>query len=320
MSPRAPSDYLVTPSGTKIAQRVDDLAELSDVPRERLEPVLEELSGEVRILRPTADGAYEVYHDALVGPILHWRAVWQERQRRRRLVSLVAIFGSAAAAFGLIAVLALVYFLDARHQRDVSRSRDLAALATTGLENPQQSLALAVRGIEAARTDQVVSALRAALGKAPLRETLRGHRDYVQFATFSPDGKLVLTASDDVLGLWSASTGKLLDLKDGHTDDVTSAGFSPDGKLLVSTSFDGTQCCGRWGAGRSWRRWAQAPLKKKALRGARGIQPRPESCWSRRTVARHAPGTCRSEGPASCSGVTSGTSAPSRSAQTASSS
>ena len=141
--------------------------------------------------------------------------------------------------FGLIAVLALVYFLDARHQRDVSRSPHLAALATTGLENPQQSLALVVRGIEAARTDQVVGACRAALGKAPLRETLRGHRDYVQYATLSPDGKLVLTASDDVLGLWSASTGKLLDLMDGHTDDVTSAAFSPDGKLIVSTSFDG---------------------------------------------------------------------------------
>ena len=76
-------------------------------------------------------------------------------------------------------------------------------------------------------------------GKAPLRETLRGHREYVQYATFNPDGQLVLTASDDVLGLWSASTGKLLDLMDGHTDDVTSAAFSPDGRLIVSTSFDG---------------------------------------------------------------------------------
>ena len=54
MSPPRAFRFLVTPSGTKIAQRVDDLAELSDVPRERLEPVLEELSGGVRILRPTA--------------------------------------------------------------------------------------------------------------------------------------------------------------------------------------------------------------------------------------------------------------------------
>ena len=42
---------LSDPSGTKIAHRADDLAELTDVPSARLEPVLAQLAGEVRILR-----------------------------------------------------------------------------------------------------------------------------------------------------------------------------------------------------------------------------------------------------------------------------
>src|SRR5262249_55047303 len=74
--------YLVTPSGTKIAYRAGDLAELSEVPSEQLEPVLSRLAGKARILRPAGDGAYEIYHDALAGPILDWRARWQERERR----------------------------------------------------------------------------------------------------------------------------------------------------------------------------------------------------------------------------------------------
>ena len=145
--------YLVTPSGTKIAQRVDDLAELSDVPRERLEPVLEELSGEVRILRPTADGAYEVYHDALVGPILHWRAVWQERQRRRRERRRLALSASGAVVLALVAAAFLALFVAAREARDDARSRELAARAGAVLgSDPQESLRLAVSAV-VERTD-----------------------------------------------------------------------------------------------------------------------------------------------------------------------
>ena len=36
--------YLVTPSNTKIAYTVSDLAEYADVPRERLAPVVERLA------------------------------------------------------------------------------------------------------------------------------------------------------------------------------------------------------------------------------------------------------------------------------------
>ncbi len=74
--------YLVTPSGTKIAHTLKDLAEYAEVPETKLSHVLEELGrGNVRILRPVApppgqaEGLrYEIFHDVLAPAILDWRA------------------------------------------------------------------------------------------------------------------------------------------------------------------------------------------------------------------------------------------------------
>ena len=61
-------------------------------------------------------------------------------------------------------------------------------------------------------------------------------------AAFSPDGKRIVTASEDKTArLWDAETGKQIGepLK-GHTDSVLSAAFSPDGKRIVTASDDKT--------------------------------------------------------------------------------
>ena len=74
--------YLVTPSGTKIAHRITDLAEYEQIPATQLEPLIDRLAGDVRILRPAGDGRYEIYHDALAGPIADWQRRWQAQKRR----------------------------------------------------------------------------------------------------------------------------------------------------------------------------------------------------------------------------------------------
>ena len=58
---------------------------------------------------------------------------------------------------------------------------------------------------------------------------------------FSPDGKLVVTASaDHTARVWDAVTGMQRTVLRGHDGPVLSAGFSPDGTHVLTASGDNT--------------------------------------------------------------------------------
>jgi WD40 repeat protein/serine/threonine protein kinase/tetratricopeptide (TPR) repeat protein len=67
------------------------------------------------------------------------------------------------------------------------------------------------------------------------------HDDYVIQANFSPDGRFVVTASDDhTARVWDARTGKPIGEPMRHSAAVSYADFSPDSRSLVTTCRDKT--------------------------------------------------------------------------------
>jgi WD40 repeat protein len=68
-----------------------------------------------------------------------------------------------------------------------------------------------------------------------------GHSDNIRAVAFSPNGKILASASSDkTVRLWEPETGRMLRVLAYHRDNVTSLAFSPDGKTIASGSLDKT--------------------------------------------------------------------------------
>jgi WD40 repeat protein len=123
--------------------------------------------------------------------------------------------------------------------QDLARGGVGASLLAT---QPLQAglVLLEVRGTEQAgpTAEALHRALAVLAGKrgAETSAILRHEGDVVA-ASFSPDGKHVVTASaDGTARLWDAATGKSWGRLFVHTDAVNSASFSPDGRVVTASS------------------------------------------------------------------------------------
>jgi WD40 repeat protein len=72
---------------------------------------------------------------------------------------------------------------------------------------------------------------------APLR-----HRDGVKHASFSPDGRWIVTASEDFTAqVWTTASGRQLSKPLRHQGQAGHARFSPDGRWIVTAGGGGTR-------------------------------------------------------------------------------
>nr|MDZ8234387.1 hypothetical protein [Nostoc sp. ChiQUE02] len=71
--------------------------------------------------------------------------------------------------------------------------------------------------------------------------TLTGHNSWVTAIAVTPDGKRVISASDDkTLKLWNLETGEDERTFNGHSSSVKAIALTPDGKRVISASWDNT--------------------------------------------------------------------------------
>jgi WD40 repeat protein len=66
------------------------------------------------------------------------------------------------------------------------------------------------------------------------------HRSDLYDCRFSPDGKLLLTCSDNHVRLWDSRSGKLVQVFDGHERTVLTADFHPLAQEVLSVDAGGT--------------------------------------------------------------------------------
>ena len=247
-------DHLVTPSGTKIAHEVGDLATYAACrggrrpagagqARRRAHPPLGR--------RQTARGGsrYEIFHDVLAEPVLAWKAGHEaqrelERQRaeaerrHRRLLRALARRRRRLLVMAGVTVFALTQRSEARSQARLARARELAArrsVAASGRSAAQPRPRESDRQCSSARAE-AEDVLRQALVASRERRSCRA-AGRCGPSSFSPDGRLVLTASDDGSArIWRADGVLVRTLE--QRGPVTAASFSPDGSLVLTAGDD----------------------------------------------------------------------------------
>ena len=168
-----------------------------------------------------------------------------EQQSARAALQRRVTWGLSTAALLVLGLLVWIVM----QTREVSLQTSLvltgAAEAAADQKRFDQSLRLGVLAARASWLRPAHATAPPVLSRAADASTLRalfiGHTDTVISASFSPDGKRVVTASGDKTArVWDADTGKPVGEPMTHGEAVHSASFSPDGKRVVTASWDKT--------------------------------------------------------------------------------
>ena len=178
--------------------------------------------------------------------------------RRARLAQ--TLTATAAVIFFVVATAAVIEWRytvslqrEAEQKRNdllVSQSRFLVDRANQGNQAGDAGTAMLLAlqalpdtrsGVERPFVHAAEAALFAAYQDLKERIVLKGHKGLLWSASFAPDGRRIVTASEDnTARVWNAENGDQLAILRGHTEPVRVASFSPDGRQLITASTDKT--------------------------------------------------------------------------------
>ena len=124
---------------------------------------------------------------------------------------------------------------------------------------------------------------------------MRGHKNTIRSVAFGPDGRRIVSASQDqTVWLWDGVTGRPIAPFGGHTESVWNAIFSPDGRRVITASAD--QTLRLWDAMSGERIAVLRGHKREVVwRGVRGARLPAGVALGRRRVARLGHGAGRAE-------------------------
>ena len=178
--------------------------------------------------------------------------------RRARLMQ--TLTAAAAVIFAAVAGVAVYEWrhtvslqreaVEKRDQLLVSQSRFLVDRANQGNQagDAGTAMLLALQALPDTRSGvgrpmvhEAEAALFAAYQDLKERIVLKGHDGVLWSARLAPDGKRIVTASEDKTArVWNAENGDQPAILRGHTEGVRVASFSPDGRQVITGSTDKT--------------------------------------------------------------------------------
>jgi WD40 repeat protein/energy-coupling factor transporter ATP-binding protein EcfA2 len=168
----------------------------------------------------------------------------RDRQRRRTIIgltsfSVVAFILAGAAGLGW-------WFTEFQRQQTITglttasqelfdSNKEFDALLTS--INAAKQVKQSAFGVNPDMEFQVKVALQQAIYRVKEQNRLEKHKAGVNYVSFSPNGQLLASASDDAtIKLWDVATGKEIRTLTGHGDTVDVVRFSPNDQLLASAS------------------------------------------------------------------------------------